>query len=156
MNITKTIAKILTFLCIVSIAMLVIVVFTQVVSRALNYSLPWTEELSRLVIVWLTFLGTSLAIHEKMHLAVTFFVKKVRPTIRKGIYFFVHLLTIVFYGILVFYGFTLMFSAAGNVTPTLQLPMSLFYAAIPVSSLFSIIFIVTHMFESSAEGESVV
>lgn len=156
MNVTKIIAKLLTFLCILSISMLVIVVFTQVVSRTLNFSLPWTEELSRLMIVWLTFLGTSLAIYEKMHLAVTFFVKKANKKTQKGIYFFVHMLTIIFYGVLVFYGFKLTLSATGNLTPTLQLPMSLFYAAIPVSSIFSLYFIVTHMFEPPAEGESVV
>lgn len=156
MNIAKAIAKLLTLLCILAIGMLVIVVFTQVVSRMLNFSLPWTEELSRLTIVWLTFLGTSLAIYEKMHLAVTFFVKKANEKTQKGIYFFVHMLTIVFYGILVFYGFKLTASAAGNLSPTLQLSMSFFYAAIPVSSIFSLFFIVTQMFEPPAEGESVV
>lgn len=149
-------AKLLTWLCMLAIAMLVIVVFTQVVSRMMSFSLPWTEELSRLTIVWLTFLGTSLAIYEKMHLAVTFFVKKLNKKAQKGIYFFVHMLTIVFYGILVFYGFKLTMTATGNLSPTLQLSMSFFYAAIPVSSIFSLIFIVTQMFEAPAEGESVV
>lgn len=155
MQMTKMIARILTFLCVATIALLVLIVFTQVVSRMFNYSLPGTEELSRLMIVWLTFLGTSLAIHEKLHLAVTFFVKKVRVNIQKWIYFFVHILTILFFGILLVYGFKLTASSMGNLSPTLQLPMSAFYAAIPVSSIFSIYFISTHMFESTAEGDSV-
>lgn len=155
MQVTKIIARILTFLCMLTIALLTIVVFTQVVSRIVKYSLPGTEELSRLMIVWLTFLGTSLAIHEKMHLAVTFFVKKANPTLQKAIYFFVHILTIIFFGILMVYGFKLTYSSMGSLSSTLQLPMSVFYAAIPVSSIFSIYFISTHMFESTAEGESV-
>lgn len=156
MKVTNFIVKILTFLCIAVITALTIVVFAQVLSRLFKYSLPGTEELSRLMIVWLTFLGTSLAIHEKMHLAVNFFVNMASSSLQKWIYFFVHVLTIIFFGILVVYGFKLTMSTMGTLSPALQLPMSLFYASIPVSSIFSIYFISTHMFESTGEGESVV
>lgn len=155
-KITSYAASILSYLCIIVVVALTLVVFAQVVTRLFKYSLPGTEELSRLMIVWLTFLGTSLAIHEKMHLAVNFFVNMAKINIRKYIYFFVHVLTIVFFGILLVYGFKLSVSTMGSLSPTLQIPMSIFYASIPVSSVFSIFFISTHMFESTGEGESAV
>jgi TRAP-type C4-dicarboxylate transport system permease small subunit len=155
-NLTKFIAKVLTYLCIIVLTALTIIIFTQVITRIMKYSLPWTDEVSRFFVVWLTFLGTSLAIHEKMHLAVNFFVKMVKEKHRKFIYFAVHVLTIGFFGILAVYGFKLTMATMASTTPTLQLPMGLFYAAIPVSAIFSIYFMLTHMFESTAEGESVV
>lgn len=153
MKAKEIIAKILVYLCVIAITGLTIIVFLQVVTRMMSIFLPAADELARLLVVWLTFLGTSLAIYEKMHLAVTFFVKRAKPKLQRMIYFSVHILTILFFGVLVYYGFGLTMMAMAKTSSTLQLPMGLFYLAIPLSSLFSIYFIVTDMFSSTGEGE---
>ena len=73
--IAKFFVKVLYVTCAVVIGILTLIVLTQVVSRFFNYSLPGTEELSRLFIVWMTFLGSSIAVYERGHLAVNFFVR---------------------------------------------------------------------------------
>lgn len=156
MKVKESIAKILVYLCVIVITALTVIVFLQVLTRMMSISFPGAEELARLLVVWLTFLGSSLAIYEKMHLAVTFFVKRAKPKLRKMIHFCVHLLIIIFFGILVYYGFGLTVGAMSTTSSTLQLPMGLFYLAIPLSSLFSIYFIVTDMFSSTGEGEPTV
>ncbi|GGN52528.1 TRAP transporter small permease [Oceanobacillus indicireducens] len=156
MKVKEIIAKILVYLCVVAITGLTVIVFLQVLTRMVSISFPGADELARLLVVWLTFFGSSLAIYEKMHLAVTFFVKRARPTIQKMIHFSVHLLTILFFGILAYYGFGLTMGAMSTTSSTLQLPMGLFYLAIPLSSLFSIYFIVTDIFRSTGEGEPTV
>ena len=153
MRLTNILVKILTLLCVITITLLTAIVLLQVITRLFDYSMPGTEELARLLIVWLTFLGSSLAIHEKMHLAVNYFVKKFNRRNRKVIYMITNLLIIGFYAVLTFYGFKLSVNAMTWTSATLQLPMSLFYLAIPVSGLFSLYFILTNMTKSPTEEE---
>lgn len=153
MQLTKILVKTLTWLCIISITLLTTIVLLQVISRVSNIFIPGTEELARLLIVWLTFLGSSLAIYEKMHLAVNYFVRKVGKGNRKFVYIFVNALIIGFYGVLTFYGFTLSIESMSSSSPALQLPMGVFYLALPVSGLFSLYFILTGMKQSPTEDE---
>lgn len=151
-KVTNIITKILSTLCFLTIAGLTIIVFLQVFSRFIEYSLPGTEELARLLVVWLTFLGTSLAIHEKMHLGVRYFVGLAREQNQKIIDFAIHILTIVFFGVLMIYGFKLTMATMATTSSTLQLPMGLFYGVIPLSSIFSIYYIIINMIKPSKEG----
>lgn len=158
MKFTNIVVKLLTILCVIAITGLTVIVFTQVISRLFSYSMPGTEELSRLLIVWLTFLGTSLAVHEKMNLSVNYFVKLVNEKIQNIIYVIVSLLIIAFFCILAFHGFKLTMSAMSTSSSTLNLPMGLFYLAIPLSSVFSIYFLIIDMFtiktKKTSEGET--
>ncbi|MEI3605978.1 TRAP transporter small permease [Pseudogracilibacillus sp. SE30717A] len=152
MKITDYIVKFLYILCIAAITGLTLIVFIQVFSRFIKFSLPGTEELARLLVVWLTFLGSSLAIYEKMHLAVNFFVGLTSEKNQKRIHVFVHFLMMVFFGVLAFYGFKLTFSAMTTTSSTLQLPMGIFYVAIPLSALFSLYFLFINMLNPSIKG----
>src|SRR5690625_2111957 len=156
MKLTKILVKLLTYLCIIVTIGFTLTVLAQVLARTMKYSMPGTEEVSRLLVVWLTFLGTSLAIHEKLHLSVGFFVKKAKEKYQKVIFLLVNILTLGFFVILAIYGFKLTMGTMGNPTPILQLPMGIFYASIPISSLFSIYFTAIGFFEPTGEGESTV
>ncbi|WP_017549726.1 TRAP transporter small permease [Salinicoccus carnicancri] len=153
MQFTKTLVSILTWLCIISITLLTAIVLLQVISRVSDIFVPGTEELARLLIVWLTFLGSSLAIHEKMHLAVNYFVRKVGKDKRKYVHLFVNILLALFYGVLTVYGFRLAADSMSSSSPALQLPMGIFYLALPVSGLFSLYFILSGMKKSPTEDE---
>src|SRR5699024_1925975 len=104
MQFTKILVSTLTWLCIISITLLTAIVLLQVVSRVSNIFVPGTEELARLLIVWLTFLGSSLAIYEKMHLAVNYFVRKAGEDKRKYVHLSVNILLALFYTVLTVYG----------------------------------------------------
>lgn len=138
-------AKILSYLCIIALALLSAIVLVQVVSRFFDVSLPATEELARLLIVWLTFLGSALAIHEKMHLGVRYFVNLASERYQRIIDTFIYVLVAVLLAILVFYGFSLSMTAMTTASATMRLPMAVFYLAIPVSSLFALYFIIVHI-----------
>ena len=52
-------------------------VILQVFSRyILNHSLFWSEELARYLLVWLTFIGATVAYHRNMHPGVDFLFKR--------------------------------------------------------------------------------
>lgn len=146
-------AKILSYLCIIALALLSAIVLVQVVSRFFDVSLPATEELARLLIVWLTFLGSALAIHEKMHLGVRYFVNLASERYQRIIDTFIYALVAVLLAILVFYGFSLSMTAMTTASATMRLPMAVFYLAIPVSSLFALYFIMVHILNPNQGGQ---
>ena len=153
--IAKFFVKVLYVTCAVVIGILTLIVLTQVVSRFFNYSLPGTEELSRLFIVWMTFLGSSIAVYERGHLAVNFFVKKSNDKIRPYLYLTVNIILGLFFLILTVYGFIFSYQSLEFTSSTLQLPMTIFYLAIPVSSLLSTYFIIQNFWLPQDESEAV-
>lgn len=61
--------RVLAWLMVVSLALMVIMVFGNVVMRyAFNSGLTLSEELSRWLFVWLTFMGGVVALNERAHL----------------------------------------------------------------------------------------
>ena len=65
-----------TVLCGILVAM-VVVTFSQVVSRyLLHYSLSWSEELARFLLMWLAMLSAAYGFKTKSHFALTFVVDR--------------------------------------------------------------------------------
>ena len=67
----------LSLLMVLSLALMVVLVFTNVVLRyAANSGIAVSEELSRWLFVWLTFLGGIVALHERAHLGTDILVSR--------------------------------------------------------------------------------
>jgi TRAP-type transport system small permease protein len=67
----------LCLLMVLSLALMVVLVFTNVVLRyAANSGIAVSEELSRWLFVWLTFLGGIVALHERSHLGTDTLVSR--------------------------------------------------------------------------------
>jgi TRAP-type C4-dicarboxylate transport system permease small subunit len=117
-------------------AMLVICLGLQVFFRyALQASLTWSEELSRICFVWIIYLGASLAAKEQQHVRVTAQLLLLPERFR--IYQWV-------FADLVWIGFNLMFAFHGaklvqhtlkfkEITPSLGWSKTWIYAIIPAS-----------------------
>ena len=76
--------KLLSWLMAASLALMVVLVFTNVVLRyALNSGIAVSEELSRWLFVWLTFLGGIVALHERAHLGTDILVSRLSVSGKK-------------------------------------------------------------------------
>ncbi len=96
--------KLLCFVIATCLAVMVVLVFTNVVLRyAFNSGITISEELARWLFVWMTFLGAIVALHEKGHLGTDMLVAKL-PDAGKKFCLFVGYLLMLFTCWLVFKG----------------------------------------------------
>ena len=81
---TKAYCKVLELLLVALLAVMVVMVFGNVVLRyGFNSGITVSEELSRWAFVWMTFLGAIVAIKENGHLGTDMLVGRLGPTGKK-------------------------------------------------------------------------
>jgi len=103
---------------------------------------PYTDELARVLLVWISMLGGALAFARKAHLGVDFFVNKMHPDARKALAILVQGVTVSLAVIVFIIGGTAL--AQGQWTqklPTMPwLTKGAVYAVIPVAGIFILMF----------------
>jgi len=110
-------------------------VFTR---YAMGSQASWTEELARFLLIWIGILGAAYASGQNMHLAIDLLSSKMSKTshIRQDriIKIFIILFAI---AILVIGGTRLIYIShtLGQTSPSLQIPMTVVYAVLPLSGL---------------------
>ncbi|MDH3566449.1 MAG: TRAP transporter small permease, partial [Desulfobacteraceae bacterium] len=81
-----------------------IIVAVQVFFRyVLNHSLFWSEELARFLLVWLTFLGASVAYYRKANPGIDILYSRMSPSIRKASALLIHIASITLFCVMIFY-----------------------------------------------------
>lgn len=131
----KIVTKTLRTMCFIIFLLLIIVVFSQVFLRYFFHApLAWSDELARLLLVWVSFLGVTLVhFSDQGHPAVRALLNKFSEQSRKAIDLGVNLL-LVFGFIAIFiasYKYTM--SNTKMVSAVLHYPNSLKYAVVPLS-----------------------
>ncbi|WP_431026813.1 TRAP transporter small permease [Lysinibacillus sp. LZ02] len=115
---------------------MVILVFIQIVSRVImSSSFPWTEEVARFMMIWITFLGASVAFQYGAHIGVEALVDRLPAIVRKFFVIVVMLICLSFFVLLIVYGYELASGAFVKTSPALQIPMGYIYYIIPVSGV---------------------
>jgi TRAP-type C4-dicarboxylate transport system permease small subunit len=61
----------------IAFGLMILALMLQVVARyVLQVSIPWTEEVSRYLLVLMTFVGAALALRDRQHIAITFLLDR--------------------------------------------------------------------------------
>jgi TRAP-type C4-dicarboxylate transport system permease small subunit len=145
-------------LLVVVFLILVVDVIWGVGSRYLfGTQTSWSEELARLLMVWLALLGAALAARENRHLGLDVLVRSWPDDIRRLATLFITLLTILFAGwIMAWGGIELVEQrfASGQTLPALGISRGWFYLALPVSGILTTCFMV-ELFWVTLVGTSV-
>ncbi len=110
------------------------IVSAQVFSRyVLNHSIYWSEELSRYLLVWLTFLGASSAYRRGMHPGVDVLYARMPPRLRKAAAVIVHAASMLLFGVMIWYGCRFAYFVRLQISPALSLPKWILFAVVPLS-----------------------
>ena len=95
-RIDEGIARVEQFFLALSLSLMVIVAFLQIVLRNLfTTGLPWADELVRYCVIWVGFLGAALATKEGKHIGMDVVSRWVSGTRRRALQGFTHLVSAV-------------------------------------------------------------
>ncbi|WP_051689518.1 TRAP transporter small permease [Pelobacter seleniigenes] len=129
--------------------LMTVIIFFQIIFRyALHESLSWSEELARYFFIWVTFLGASVAFHERTHINVDLFINYIKSSrVRAALFLFGDLLSLSFLMMLVVEGISVAIRVfkLDQVSASMDfLPIGLIYLAVPLGCLFMTLNIIMH------------
>lgn len=126
-----------------AMSVMLVIIFTQVVTRYLfGYTPEWSEELARFLFVWVVFLGSALIMGESGHLAVQFLPDKFKGTVFGTVLdIVINAAGYVFIILLLTQGWKMTSIMTFQRSPGMDLPMSYVYAVIPASCVLMLLYL---------------
>lgn len=138
----KTLDKYLGYFLVLLMAAMTLDVLWGVITRyAVGSQADWTEELARFLLIWIGILGAAYASGQNMHLAIDLLMPNLTPKKQKRLGLFIDVVILVFAGtVMVIGGIRLMYltKVLEQLSASMQFPMYLVYAIVPVSGLIII------------------
>lgn len=134
-----------------------LILFINVVLRYFfAKGLVWAEESVRYMIIWMVFIGGSVAAHKAQHINVDVLINLLPESPRRTANLVVRLIAALFCAALCIWGarLTLLIKASGQITPGMQIPTYWAYLAIPVGSALMALRFVQSALLAREEGKS--
>lgn len=145
--------KFLNFIIVAMFSCMSIAVFIQIIFRyLLHQPIYWSEEFPRFILIWLTFLGSAIAMKNRSHLSISLLTNRLAVQKRIWVQFFANLLSLLFISILVWGGIIIAILTMPNRTAALQMPTGLVYLAVPVGGIIMIIYLLKNTIELFKEN----
>lgn len=139
--------RILEVICAALLAATVLITFIAVIFRyVLGSALSWSFEASLALLTYLTFVGCYLAMRKNAHLKVEVLVARFPALAQVLVFAMNQLIIIAIAVVMVVFGMRQMLMFHSQTTLVLELPLSLLYAAIPLSGLLMALQAVTELF----------
>lgn len=158
-KIKSVLDKILESLTAGFMALLVIVVTWQVITRfILNNPSSWTEELAIYLMIWVGLLGSAVAIHRRAHLGIDYFVGKLQPKLRLYTEMLVDILIILFaVSVLLYGGIKLVALTFLNdqTSPALGFKVGYVYLCVPIAGFFITMYGLEFLFQTLSTLKSI-
>ena len=143
MNVVKKLFDtVLSILCIALLAILVILVTWQVITRfVLDNPSAITEELAKYCFVWLILFGAAFVFGENGHMRIEFIQDRLPPKLRMSVQIFIELSIIFFSGFVLIKGGLATTSLAWTqMSAALKVPVGYLYTAMPLSGTFIVFY----------------
>jgi TRAP-type C4-dicarboxylate transport system permease small subunit len=140
--------KSLSMFCVSLSSFLVVCVVWQVFSRyVLNAPSTMTDEMARFLFIWVGLMGAAYTLGKKRHLAIDLLSMKLEdnPAKQASLHLVINIISLFFAAIIMIYGggsLMLKTLSTGQVSPALGVEMGHVYAAIPLSGLFMLVYLV--------------
>lgn len=134
--------RLLTWLLVGTVAILIVPVTMQIVSRFTNLlpSYIWTEELSRFMFIWMVMLGAMVAVREGTHFDVDVW-PDLSPRAGARLRIFSNLFVLLFALVFVYWGVQFVRFGWNQESELAELPMPFIFLAWPVAGLTWLLFL---------------
>lgn len=117
-----------------------IIIFVNVALRYLtSQSIEWAEEVSRHMMIWLTFLGAGPVLRYGGHIAVENLQDSLPRPFAIAMRSFVALLLLAFFVFMIWYGWLYVERTQFQLTAATQIPIAYIYAAMPVGGALLVV-----------------
>jgi TRAP-type C4-dicarboxylate transport system permease small subunit len=117
----------------------------------------WPEPISIMLMVVFTFLGGAAAYRAGAHIAVQMLTSQLPPPLRKTAAMVSHLVMLAVCGFVMFYGTHLCILTWNQSLDTLPwVPVGATYAALPIGSLFTALFVIEHLLRGTQSARPLV
>ena len=123
----------------VLLSVMSIVIIAQVCCRVLKMSLPWSEEFSRYIMIYIVFLGSGYAVRYDLLMSVKILWENVPKSALKFLSILVNLLMSAFFVLLIVEGFEIMKMVGNQTSPAMTISMSIPYGAMPLGGILMLI-----------------
>jgi TRAP-type transport system small permease protein len=137
----KALAKGVDYSVMVVGAILIFLVFANVVLRVVGKDLAWVVELGEMLMVWVTFLGGVAAAQRGSHMSINEFLDKLSVERRRLADAAILLLCAGVLSLLLFFGWKIMMASWNNTLTTLEWPMAWQYMPLPLSAALMLCFV---------------
>lgn len=122
------------------LAAMSVIIFTNVAMRYItSESLPWAEEVSRHMMIWLTFLGAGPVLRYGGHIAVENLQDVLPKAGAIAVRAIVAALLLAFFAFMAWYGWLYMQRTMFQTTAVTQIPFAYVYAAMPIGAVLLIV-----------------
>ncbi|MFA5447387.1 MAG: TRAP transporter small permease [Sphaerochaeta sp.] len=130
------------YCCVVALSAMSIIIFIQVIFRyVLKASLPWSEEISRYLLVWTTFFGGAYGVRLGAHIGVEAFTMLLPKKYQRVLAILINVASIVLCVAILVFGIKIVQTQMrrGQLSPAMRLPMGYVYLAIPIGMVLFIV-----------------
>lgn len=121
----------------------ILLVSANVLSRTVqNVDVAWTTELAEFMMLWVTLLGTAAACRRRQHMRISELVLLAGSgRARRALEAAINAVVAIMLALLIWYGTIIVNANWGNQMTVLYWPMALQYAALPVGSALTLVFV---------------
>ena len=142
-------ARLLSWILVVSVAILIIPVSMQIFSRTIPLipAYIWTEEMARFMFVWSIMIGAMIGIREGTHFEVDIW-PDMGPRATAAVKLVSGLFIMVFALVFVWWGWEFTWSARNRISELAELPLWMIHLAWPLAGFTWVVFQAEHLYDS--------
>jgi TRAP-type C4-dicarboxylate transport system permease small subunit len=125
----------------ICLGIMALMIGTLIFGRYLSLSVPWADEIARILFVWAALLGASSGTHKRLHFSVSFFTSYLKDTTRKKMDLVLSLMIIAFMILIFFVGLDSLKVARIQIFPGLK--VSKLWMSMPILIFATLVSIFT-------------
>ena len=131
-KISEALDKICGAIIVVMIAAMVVITTAQIICRTWFTALSWSDEVTRYLLIWSTFIGATCVYRHGGNINITFVQEAFGPKVTKILKILVHVICFVLFAVLLYYGVQYCQNLRKTAT-ALPIKMKYIFICIPVS-----------------------
>lgn len=140
----------------VQAVLLLVLVTIQIVLRQIDISISWATELSCLLFIWMTLLGSAISSRYLLHIGVDILKDRLKGKVKKAVLYVSHLILLIGLIIFIFSSFQYTLAQVDHMATTMPtISLSWFYCSLPICGVIMLYYTVIQLFQLHVYGDMV-